>query len=215
MPHPAEMPVLRRARLGAEFLALYGGGPLLILMERRAGLLFGMIWFGALLAFVWMRGDRAAPHVFSAEIREIFVRFVVLAPLIALLTWFLWPDTFLSLPRQKPLFWLMIMCLYPLLSVWPQEVLYRAFLFRRYSAVFGSTGRTVVASAVAFGFAHVIFLNWIAVVMTALGGLIFARDYGRHRSLKLVCLEHSLYGCLIFTVGLGRFFYTGAAWHHG
>jgi len=209
------MPVLRRIRLGAEFLALYGGGPLLILMERRAGLLFGMIWFGALLAFVWMRHDRAEPHVLPAEIREIFVRFAVLAPLIALLTWFLWPDTFLSLPRQKPLFWLMIMGLYPLLSVWPQEVLYRAFLFRRYSAVFGSTGRTVVASAVAFGFAHVIFLNWIAVVMTALGGLIFAQDYGRHRSLKLVCLEHSLYGCLIFTVGLGRFFYTGAAWHHG
>ncbi len=207
--------ILNRLRLGTEFLALYGGGPLLILMERRAGLLFGLIWIAALLAFVWMRQDRPEPHQFPFEVRGILVRFAVLAPLVVLLAWCLWPDTFLSLPRQKPLFWLMIMGLYSLLSVWPQEVLYRAFLFRRYSVVFGSTERTVLASAVAFGFAHVIFLNWIAVVMTTLGGLIFARDYGRHRSLKLVCLEHSLYGCLIFTVGLGRFFYTGAAWHHG
>jgi hypothetical protein len=50
--------------------------------------------------------------------------------------------------------------------------------------------------------------------MTTAGGLLFARDYARHRSLSLTCLEHSLYGCLIFTIGLGRFFYTGAAWKH-
>jgi membrane protease YdiL (CAAX protease family) len=71
----------------------------------------------------------------------------------------------------------------------------------------------VAASAFAFGYAHIIFLNWIAVAMTTFGGFLFARDYTRHRSLSLVCLEHALYGCLIFTVGLGRFFYSGAAWH--
>jgi uncharacterized protein len=49
--------------------------------------------------------------------------------------------------------------------------------------------------------------------MTLIGGVLFANDYSRHRSLTLTCFEHSLYGCLIFTVGLGRFFYTGAAWN--
>ncbi|GBR19081.1 hypothetical protein AA3271_0383 [Gluconobacter japonicus NBRC 3271] len=72
---------------------------------------------------------------------------------------------------------------------------------------------TIVASAVAFGFAHILFLNWIAVGMTLIGGVLFASDYSRHRSLTLTCFEHSLYGCLIFTVGLGRFFYTGEAWN--
>jgi hypothetical protein len=43
---------------------------------------------------------------------------------------------------------------------------------------------------------------------------MFAGDYARRRSLGLACLEHGLYGCLIFTIGLGRYFYTGAAWHH-
>ena len=36
----------------------------------------------------------------------------------------------------------------------------------------------------------------------------------RLRSRRRTCIEHSLYGWLIFTVWLGRFFYTRAAWHH-
>ncbi len=148
------------------------------------------------------------------ELRVIFLRFAILAPVIVALTAWFWPETFLSLPLQKPRFWLLIMVLYPVLSVWPQEVLYRAFLFARYRPLFRSDKGIITASALAFGFAHVIFLNWIAIAMTAIGGLLFARNYARHRSLRLTCLEHSLYGCLIFTVGLGRFFYTGAAWHH-
>ncbi|WP_215766000.1 CPBP family intramembrane glutamic endopeptidase [Gluconobacter cerinus] len=203
----------RRLYLGAEFLALYGGGPLLILSLRRAGLLFGLLWVAALLAFVSLRHQKSEVHDFPGEARRILLRFTALAPLIMLLTWWIWPDVFLSLPRQKPLFWLLVMVLYPILSVWPQEVLYRAFLFSRYGALFRIAPVTIAASAVAFGFAHILFLNWIAVGMTLIGGALFASDYSRHRSLTLTCFEHSLYGCLIFTVGLGRFFYTGAAWH--
>jgi hypothetical protein len=61
-------------------------------------------------------------------------------------------------------------------------------------------------------FAHVLLMNPVAVIMTALGGYLFAKDYARHQSLALACLEHALYGCWVFTLGLGIFFYTGAAW---
>jgi len=120
------------------------------------------------------------------------------------------PSKFLDLPRHHPTLWLAIMLLYPLLSVWPQEVIFRRFFFARYEKIFGTAG-LVPASALAFGFAHIIFLNWVAVVMTLGGGAIFASDYAKYRRLGLACLEHSLYGCLIFTIGLGRYFYTGAA----
>jgi uncharacterized protein len=206
---------LFRLRLAAEFAALYIGGPLAILGLRRGGILFLILWIGALLAWAGTRSRPAQPRpAVWCELRGIALRFAILAPLITLATWALWPDWFLSLPRQRPLFWALIMLLYPLLSVWPQEMLYRSLLFHRYRALFGSDRALILASAVAFGFAHILFLNWIAVAMTAAGGFLFARDYARHRSLPLTCLEHSLYGCLIFTVGLGRFFYTGAAWHH-
>ncbi|WP_336760764.1 CPBP family intramembrane glutamic endopeptidase [Asaia sp. VD9] len=201
-------------RLGAEFMLLFGGTPLLILSLRRAMVLFIFLWVAALLATWWMRGTRARPHHRKREIAVVFGRFLVLGSGLALLCWQLAPEHFLDLPRHRPGFWLLLMLLYPLLSVWPQEVLYRQFLFTRYAALLETPLRRITASAIAFGFAHVIFLNWIAVALTVAGGVLFARDYERHRSLRLSCLEHSLFGCLIFTLGLGHYFYTGAAWHH-
>ncbi|MCB8878624.1 CPBP family intramembrane metalloprotease [Acidisoma cellulosilytica] len=206
---------LLHVRLALEFAAIFIGGPLAILAIHRGGILFLILWLGALVAWAGTRGRAKLPKPAAMhEIRGILIRFAVLAPLITLVTWAAFPHLFLSLPRQRPLFWALIMVLYPLLSVWPQEMLYRSLLFHRYRALFRSDIALILVSAVAFGFAHIIFLNWIAIAMTAAGGLLFARDYARHRSLPLTCLEHSLYGCLIFTVGLGRFFYTGAAWHH-
>ncbi len=203
-----------RLWLIAEFALIYGGGPLLVLFLRLPGVLFLVLWVGALIAYFATRRVQPIPNDSRAEIRAVLLRFAALAPIITAATWLLWPGQFLSLPRERPVFWAIIMVLYPLLSVWPQEMLYRALLFARYAAILPTNARRILASAVAFGFAHVIFLNWIAIAMTTAGGLLFARDYARHRSLKLVCLEHSLYGCLIFTIGLGRFFYTGAAWRH-
>ncbi|WP_029605562.1 CPBP family glutamic-type intramembrane protease [Kozakia baliensis] len=200
--------------LGFEFLLIFVGGPLAILFLRHAGVLFIALWLGAGVAWWATRKEQPMPHDKRRELRGVFQRFAILAPLITLAAWWAWPESFLSLPRHRPWFWLLIMLLYPLLSVWPQEMLYRAFLFTRYEPLFKRMPMLIAASATAFGFAHIIFLNWIAIFMTAIGGFLFARDYARHRSLQLTCLEHALYGCLIFTIGLGRFFYTGAAWHH-
>jgi hypothetical protein len=148
-----------------------------------------------------------------SEIRGILRRFLFLGSLLAMAVWWFQPAQFLALPRNQPLLWVLIMVLYPLLSVWPQEVIYRRFMFHRYAPVFGESNNMVIASAVAFGFAHIIFLNVVALVLTGLGGVLFATGYMRHRSLRFACYEHALYGCLIFTLGLGPYFYTGAAWH--
>ncbi|GAA0489959.1 hypothetical protein Ade02nite_24580 [Paractinoplanes deccanensis] len=113
-----------------------------------------------------------------------------------------------DLPREQPWLWLAICAGYPLLSVYPQELLYRGFLMHRYP--FGGGARAAAASAAAFGFAHLLFGNVLAVVATLAGGWLFARRYQRTGSLLVVSVEHALYGITIFTVGLGRFFYHGA-----
>jgi CAAX protease family protein len=202
--------------LALEFAVVFIGAPFLIVAIKNRLLMIGLLWAGAFVAHHFTRNlPRLKTDVshLGEHLKPIALRFVVLAPIIALLTWLTLPEAFLSLPRAQPLWWLAIMILYPLLSVWPQEMVYRAFLYHRYAPLFGKKWGYVAASAFAFGYAHMIFLNWIAIAMTAFGGFLFARDYARHRSLALVCLEHALYGCLIFTVGLGRFFYSGAAWH--
>ncbi|WP_250035670.1 CPBP family glutamic-type intramembrane protease [Paractinoplanes maris] len=119
-------------------------------------------------------------------------------------------DNLFVLPRENPGLWLAIIVFYPLVSVYPQELLYRAFLLHRYEAVWGTGKRAAAASAVAFGFAHLLFGNVIAVVSTVIGGWLFARRYQRTGSLLVVSVEHALYGITIFTVGLGQYFYHGA-----
>lgn len=47
--------------------------------------------------------------------------------------------------------WALVIVLYPILSVYPQELIFRAFLFHRYAPLFGNGVGLVAASAAAFG----------------------------------------------------------------
>jgi uncharacterized protein len=73
-----------------------------------------------------------------------------------------------------PVFWAVVMVAYPVASVYPQGVLYRAFFFERYAALFPGKWAMILASAAAFSFLHIIFRNWLAVWLTLAGGLLFA-----------------------------------------
>jgi membrane protease YdiL (CAAX protease family) len=146
-----------------------------------------------------------------AEGRAIAVIVGALAPLLAVAAWLLARDELFGLVRQRPLLWLAIMVFYPVVSVYPQELIYRAFLFHRYAPLFPSRAAMVAASAIAFSFAHVLFRPpWVAMSTCLVGGAIFAAHYAVSGSLAVVCVEHAIFGQLIFTVGLGRFFYHAA-----
>jgi membrane protease YdiL (CAAX protease family) len=141
----------------------------------------------------------------------ILVTFAVVAFCIGVGVWKLAPERLFSFVRSNPRFWAVIMCFYPVVSVYPQSLIYRAFLFQRYRSVIASDRLLILTSAAAFSFAHIIFRNPIAIVFTLVGGLLFANRYLRSRSLLVSAFEHSLYGCFMFTIGLGTFFYHGAA----
>ena len=134
---------------------------------------------------------------------------LLLGTLAALGLYLLEPGHLFDLPRNSPWRWLLVMLLYPLLSVVPQELVFRTFFFHRYGRLFGGPWVVTAASAVAFSWAHVVLLNGVAVGLTFLGGWLFARTYLRTRSLVATAVEHAVYGCLLFTVGLGRWFVTG------
>lgn len=119
------------------------------------------------------------------------------------------PNLEWSFVRQHPAFWAVVMVAYPILSVYPQGLLYRAFFFERYAALFTGKWAMIVASAAAFAFLHIIFRNSLAVTLTFCGGLLFAARYAETGSLATSSFEHALYGCWIFTVGLGQYFYHG------
>lgn len=105
-----------------------------------------------------------------------------------------------------PRFWITLLLAYPLLSVYPQEIVYRAFLFHRYERLIRPEPAMMLASATAFAFAHIVYRNPIAIGLSFIGGLLFAFTYRRTGSLLLAWMEHAILGVTVFAVGLGSYF---------
>ncbi len=153
------------------------------------------------------------------EVFSILALFVVCGSALALFTYERYPQSFLAFPRQNTPFWLLIMTFYPLISVTTQELVYRVLFFHRYAPAMNGGGWLAIAvNAALFAGMHAIIFashsahfHWEAVAFSFAGGLIFAYRYTRTRSFLAVAMEHALYGDLVFTIGLGRFFFTGVA----
>ena len=178
------------------------------------------------------------------------------------------PDSAFSLLVNRPRLWLAVMILYPLLSVLPQEILFRVclmdilettptgrlrhvklhsigieckapnFLKNRQSRIFqkaAGNGKPVaipscnqikshliatwyqawipiLGSTLLFGWAHIIYAGYAAMFSTCLAGLALGWNYHRNRcrpgAIWPLFLEHSLYGQIIFSTGLGHYFYV-------
>jgi hypothetical protein len=104
------------------------------------------------------------------------------------------------------------MALYPLFSALPQEIIYRLYFFEAYNGLFRNERRLRLVNALFFSWLHVFYHGWFAMAATLAAGLVFSRVFcasgvpGK-RSLLPVAIEHALYGQILFTIGLGRYFY--------
>lgn len=214
---------LRRARLWGEFAVLYLGVPLacafLLRPEQVVNVLAASVVAGLVLLTI-TPGWRWVRLFICRPIRDLTVLAVfalVAAGIIHTLVQDLAPWAYLALPSRRTELWVMIMALYPFLSALPQELVFRALFFERYGVLFGWRGDgapmpwpAIIANSLCFGLAHLFYWNWVAVGLTAAGGLAFAYAYTRLRSFPLALLMHVAAGQLIFTLGLGLFFYHGA-----
>jgi uncharacterized protein len=158
--------------------------------------------------FSWARLWHGEPWS-KAMLRAALLRFVCLTVLaIGLLLWFA-PEKVFDFPRSRPQIWALVMLLYPLLSVVPQEMIFRSFFCTRYAPLLPQPLAMIAVNALAFGYVHIIMQNWVAPLLSVIGGVVFAVSYRQHKSLKWASIEHALYGCMLFTVGLGGFFFRG------
>lgn len=146
----------------------------------------------------------------SAHIRKICLTFVVPAFLIGLFTFLFQKVHFLYFPRAEPGHWLAFIVLYPLLAVYPQEVVFRAFFFHRYKGLFSSSAGLILMNGFSFGLAHLLYANPFAPVLAGFGGMLFAYRYIRSGSVMASAIEHGLWGNFLFTVGMGWYFYSGS-----
>ena len=120
------------------------------------------------------------------------------------------PYRFLAFPTQRYQTYERVMILYPLVSVLTQELVYRTFFFHRYGPLFGELRWAMVfINGALFGFAHIVFDNYVAIIGTWVIGTLLAYRYASTRSFWAVFIEHTLWGWLVFTVGLNKYFFTG------
>ncbi len=141
------------------------------------------------------------------EWRRILVTYLIALSCLLGLLWLIKPEAMFSLICRHTKIWLLVMIGYPVVSVFPQELIYRAFFFERYRLLFGRGYGMILASAALFSFGHLFFHNWPAVLLSFAGGWLFGRTYQKTSSLWLTCVEHALYGCAAFTIGYGEFFF--------
>jgi uncharacterized protein len=214
-----QSPVISRAKqiwLLTEYLVLFFGLAGVAALLGNTASPIPILLAGAVGTVLYLRSrpdfDRRNFFRTSAirgELRPMLILWAVSAAVVVTALIVLSPGRLFELPRTEPTTWVVVMIFYPLLSVYPQELIFAGFLFHRYGPVFGSGNGFVVASAAAFGFVHIIYGHWLSVVLTTFLGAVLARRYAKTRSLAVVWLEHALYGLLAFTVGLGSFFYNG------
>ncbi|HMD84959.1 MAG TPA: CPBP family intramembrane glutamic endopeptidase [Terriglobia bacterium] len=206
-----------KGALIAELALLFVGLPLLFrLLPVRLSPL-PPLWLAALYCIHVLRRTSGLsamrlwnPGPLAGSIGSVLGVFVIAAMVITAAVWRTRPQILFGFVRNSPLFWALVMVLYPVLSVCPQGIIYRAFFFERYRSLFGSPAAMILASASAFAFSHIIFRSPWSVALTFAAGLLFAWRYQVTGSLLVSSLEHALYGCFIFTVGLGGLFYHGA-----
>lgn len=105
--------------------------------------------------------------------------------------------------KTKPSLWLMILFIYSFFSVYPQELIYRTFFFQRYESLFRSNLVFILVNAAVFSLAHIFFKSTLVMFLTFTGGILFALTFKKTKSTLLVSIEHAIYGCWLFTVGMG------------
>lgn len=200
-----------------EFILLCLVVPGIIMANKWAVYMFLFLWAASLYAYIVMRGvypDRIREiwnwsAVTWRNIRPILIRWVLASIGMLLFLYLYDADKIFGLIEYRPEIIPLLLLFYPLLSALPQEFIFCSFFFERYRVLFGTGRKMLIASAVVFAYAHLLYINPVAPTLSLLGGLIFASTYLKTKSLALVTIEHGLYGNALFLIGLGYYFYAG------
>jgi len=210
-----------RARLWVEFVLIFAVAPVVMAVALPPGwlfpALFGVTALGLVLlrrtpGFHWpdlLAGRRLLAQRGIWGVVLVFAALTSAASLAVLLV--MRPEALFFLPRHRPGLLLMILVLYPLLSALPQEILFRVLFFRRFGALLPGVRGAIVLNGVLFSLAHLMYWSWIVSAMTFVGGLVFAWAYEVRQSFLLAVALHAVAGWILFSLGMGVYFYAGNA----
>ena len=193
-----------------EFILLFVGIPISFALEFPVWIkmILGLLGFGYVL-FVLLRIEKNQFKIsdnlnWKQFWKQTLLKLIGIAIVTTLYMWVFDSSNLYCVIRNKPMLWVVILFIYSLFSVYPQELIYRTFFFQRYEGLFKSEGLFILINAALFSLAHLFFRNALVMLLTFLGGILFALTFKRTKSTLLVSIEHAIYGCWLFTVGMGE-----------
>jgi uncharacterized protein len=197
-----------------EFIVLFFGIPLIIYSEsmvKHPSLVLLPVLAGLIIYFV-QKKDFNLKSLIRLDVPRHLIRNHILLVLLTGLVltvyvYFYQPENLFNLPRKNPNIWLLLFIAYPVLSAFSQEVIYRTFIFTRYQTLFKNRDFLIIASAVTFAFAHIVYYNFLSMLLTLIAGIYLAWIYRKTKSVLFTTILHSILGILIFTIGLGEYFW--------
>ena len=209
---------MRRYFFIVEFFILCLVLPTFIIVNKLAPFMFTFLWAAAAYCWFVYRYDHKEKFreiwkweaVNWENMKPMLIRWIFASIGMLGFIYFIDPERMFFLVKERPHIIPFLLLMYPLLSALPQEFIFCSFFFERYKRLFRTETVMIIASALVFAYAHVLYINWVAPFLSFIAGLIFATTYSKTRSLALVTIEHGLYGNVLFLVGLGWYFYGGA-----
>tara|TARA_R110002073_G_scaffold83987_2_gene200080 strand:- start:5204 stop:5830 length:627 start_codon:yes stop_codon:yes gene_type:complete len=193
----------------SEFFIIFIGIPVVFTFHFNAWAklsigIIGFIYIIVMLLRVEKLQLKIMPNLnWKPFFKELFLKFLLIAFTTFLFVFFTEKEALFNVVINKPKLWVLILFIYSLFSVYPQELMYRTFFFQRYKELISNKTLSIFINATVFSLGHIFFRNTLVLVLTFFGGLLFAITYSKTKSTFLVSIEHAIYGSWLFTVGMG------------
>ena len=166
-----------------ELLILFVGIPVSFALEFPVWIkmILGLLGFGYVV-FVLLRIEKNQFKI-SENLnwkhfwKQTLLKLIGIAIVTTLYMWIFDSSNLYGVIRNKPMLWVVILFLYSLFSVYPQELIYRTFFFQRYEGLFKSEVLFVLFNAALFSLAHLFFRNALVMLLTFLVGILFGLSF--------------------------------------
>ena len=192
-----------------EFFFIFLIIPSTIFFLDSSIIIFLTLYLVSILSLVILYFDKT--FLFTSLKKKIDWKFVIIFSVVFFFLGFFYvllldKNLLFIFPKTNFKLWLIVIFIYPFLSVIPQELVYRVFFFQRYFPNINRFYFPVFLNLVVFAYGHLVFSNMHAIIITAIASPIFTYAYLKKSFLTCVIL-HTLGGQIIFTLGLGKYFF--------
>lgn len=192
-----------------EFFFIFLIIPSTIFFLDSSIIIFLTLYLVSILSLVILYFDKT--FLFTSLKKKIDWKFVIIFSVIFFFLGFFYvllvdKNLLFIFPKTNFKLWLIVIFIYPFLSVIPQELVYRVFFFQRYFPNINRFYFPTFLNLVVFAYGHLVFSNMHAIIITAIVSPIFTYAYLKKSFLTCVIL-HTLGGQIIFTLGLGKYFF--------